>query len=165
MKLNSPTLWMTLVAVLAAAVALVTISAQTQEQGPARPDRPGEGRGFGPGRGMGPGPGLTRLNLTDQQRKQVRAIMQEARTGNEAPGQKAGELRRELHIAIFADSPDHGRIDQLKAAIAGAEASALEARIATDLKIAQILTPEQRAQAREARGRRGGGRGERGLRR
>jgi Spy/CpxP family protein refolding chaperone len=154
MTINPRTLWTTLAAVALAAVALVTISAQAQEPPRGRQARMGDARGFGPGRGQGPA--FARLNLTDQQREQVRAIVQEARTANEAPMQKVGELRRELHAAVFADTPDLARIDQLKAAIAEAEAAALNARIDVDLKIAQVLTAEQRAQAREAPGPRGG---------
>jgi Spy/CpxP family protein refolding chaperone len=59
------------------------------------------------------------------------------------------ELRRSLHATIFADTPDLAHIDQLRASIAEAEAAALAARVDLEMKIAQILTPEQRAQARE----------------
>lgn len=150
------TLWTTLAAALIGAVALVTVAAQAQETRQPAQERPGHGRAFGQGRGMGLGPGLARLNLSDQQREQIRAIMQEARNANEVPDKNLGALQRELRAAIFADTPDHGKIDQLKATIAEAQASALNARIAVDLKIAEVLTPEQRAAAREVRE---GGRG------
>jgi Spy/CpxP family protein refolding chaperone len=70
-----------------------------------------------------------------------------------------------LRAAIFADTPDLAKIDQLKSAIAEAEAAALARRIDVDLKVAQVLTAEQRAKARELRGPgmrgRGPGRGQR----
>jgi Spy/CpxP family protein refolding chaperone len=141
MNINTRTLWTTLAAVVLVAVGLVTLSAQTQEPPRGRRERMGESRGFGPGRG--PGPVLARLNLTEQQREQVRAIMQENRASGDAPAHKVGELQREL-----------------KAAIAEAEAAALGKRIEVDLKIAQVLTAEQRAQAREMPAP-GGGRGPR----
>lgn len=150
------TLWTTLVAVLIGAIALVTVAAQAQEARQPPQERQGHGRTSGPGRGMGLGPGLARLDLTDQQREQIRAIMQEARNASEAPDRNLGSLQRELRAAIFADTPDRAKIDQLKATIAEAQASALNARISVDLKIAEVLTPEQRAAARELRG---GGRG------
>ena len=149
MHINARTLWTTLAAVLVAAVALVAVSAQAQEANRPRREHPAQGRGLGPGRGMGAGPGLERLNLTDQQREQIRGIFEQARASNEAAGRNAGELQRELRAAIFADTPDHAKIDQLKAAIASAQTSALDARVAIDLKIAEVLTPEQRATARE----------------
>ena len=67
--------------------------------------------------------------------------------------EKLGELQRSLRAAIFADAPDTAQIDQLRASIAEAEAAALAARVDLQLKIAQILTPEQRQQARESAGR------------
>jgi Spy/CpxP family protein refolding chaperone len=146
MNIKTRTLWTTLAVVVLAAVALVTLSAQAQEPPQGR-GRMGESRGYGPGGGQGPV--LARLNLTEQQREQVRALMQETRARGEAPAQKIGELQRELHAAIFADTPDLSKIDQLKVAIAEAEAAALGKRIEVELKIAQVLTAEQRAQARE----------------
>jgi Spy/CpxP family protein refolding chaperone len=165
MNNKARTLWTTLAAVLIGALALVTVAAQAQEPRQPAPDRQAHGRVFGPGRGMGLGPGLARLNLTEQQREQIHAIRQEARSSSEAPETNVGALQRELRAAIFADTPDHAKIDQLKASIAEAQASALDARIAVDLKIAAVLTPEQRAQARELPAR-GPGRGQgRGMRR
>lgn len=159
MTINARTLWTTLLAVFVAASALVTISAQAQEPPQRREGRTAGHRGMGPGRGMGPLAGLGRLNLTNEQREQVRAIVQQARTSGEAPRQTAAGLHRELRAAVFADAPDHAKIDALKASIAEARASALNARIALDLKIAEVLTPEQRAQAREVREGRGRGPG------
>lgn len=147
MNIKTRTLWTTLAVVVLAAVVLVALSAQAQEPPQDRRGRMADARGVWPGRG--PGPILARLNLTEQQREQVRAIMQETRASGEAPAQKIGELQRELHAAIFADTPDLAKIDQLKAAIAETESAALGKRIEVELKIAQVLTAEQRAQARE----------------
>lgn len=153
MHINARTLWTSLAAVVVAAVTLVTLSAQTAAR-PERPQRPGQDRGFLGGRG--PAPMLTHLNLSDAQREQVRAIVAEARQGDDAPMRKVAELRRELHAAVFADSPDQAKIDQLTTGITQAEADALSRRIEVELKIAQVLTPEQRAKARELPGGRGG---------
>jgi periplasmic protein CpxP/Spy len=124
-----------------------------------------DGRG-GPGRQGGPGgpgglmPLLQRLDLTDAQREQVRAIVEERR--DDRPDGNMPELQQQLQAAIFADTPDVAKIEQLKTAIAAAEAGRLAARIDTELRLAQILTPEQRAKARELAARgpgRGGRRG------
>ena len=159
MHINRSTLWTTFAVALLAVVALVTLSAQAQEPPQGRRARMREARGFGPGQG----PILPRLNLTEQQREQVRAIVQESRGAGEAPGQKIGQLRRELRSAVFADAPDAAKIEQLKAAIAEAEAAALDRRVEAELKIAQVLTAEQRAQARDMPAGRAGRGSRRGL--
>jgi protein CpxP len=112
-------------------------------QGPGqRIGGPGRGRG-GPG---GPGimPMLQQLDLSDQQREQLRALMEANRPANE-PGQlRDAELK--LHTAIFSDTPDPQAIDTAKAAITAAHAADLDRQIDMLAKIAQILTPEQRQQ-------------------
>jgi Spy/CpxP family protein refolding chaperone len=92
-------------------------------------------------------PVLQQLNLTDAQRDQVRAILEERR--NDRPDAKMPELQQQLQAAVYADTPDTAKIEQLKSAIAAADASRLAAQIDTELRIAQVLTPEQRAKARE----------------
>lgn len=146
MKLTTKTLWTTLAAVIVGAVAIVSVSAQ----GPGFGQGPGQ-RGMGPG-GPGHGPGpmamLRQLDLTDAQRTQIRAIMDESRPA-EGQMKTMGDLQKQLHDAIFADTPDEAKIEQLKAAIGEAETAVLAHRISVEMKIAQVLTPEQRAKARE----------------
>jgi protein CpxP len=148
------------------AVALVAAAALIPLAGQAPQDKGRVGRGFG-GAGMrgpgGPGPMaiLQQLDLTDQQREQVKALMDERRQGQ--PGAKMQELQKQLHVAVFADPVDTANIEALKSAIGAAEAEMLAARIDVQVKIGQILTPEQRAKARQlianaparGRGRRG----------
>jgi Spy/CpxP family protein refolding chaperone len=154
----------TLSAIGAAAIALTvgisTAAGQTTEPRPSegrrhalRPDGRGPGGPGGPGRGFLP---LGRLDLTDEQRTQIREVMQAARPAEgEAPVRQLMELRQSLRTAILADTPDQTRIDQLRASIAQAEGAALARRIEVAQKIAQILTPEQREKARTAGPRRG----------
>jgi Spy/CpxP family protein refolding chaperone len=142
----------TLSAIAATAIVLALGISTAVAQGPGGRG-PGQGRGFGgPGRGGpgGPFPMLRQLNLTDTQREQVKALVEEQRKQNDGAAiKKVGELHRALQSAIFADAPDNGQIDQLRASIAEADAAALAARVDLQLKIAQILTPEQRQRARE----------------
>ncbi len=135
-------------ALVIAAAASVSVIAQ-----------PPQGFGRGPGRGMGPGgPGpfgmLQRLDLTEEQRTQIRAIVDERK--DVAPDQSLMDLQKQLHEAIFADTPDKTVIGNLTKAISAAHAAALQDHVALQVRIAQILTPEQRQQAREFQGRRGG---------
>ena len=57
---------------------------------------------------------------------------------------------------MFTDSPDQQKIGELKNAITAATAEQLSARVELQSRIAEVLTPEQRAQAREALGKIGG---------
>ena len=140
------TLWAAVA--LVAVVALIPVAAQVQQQASQRPERAGMGRGFGPGGRGGPGPGIVhRLDLTDQQREQVKAVVEEQRASR--PGANLMELQKQLQTALFADTVDLAKVEELKTAIAAAEAALLSTRIETELKINQILTPEQRAKARE----------------
>ena len=151
------TLWMTTAAVALAAVLAVPAAAQDPQ-----------GRGAGRGMGMGPGgPGgrgapagpmamLRGLQLTDAQREQIRAIHEDVR-GSAPEGRKGMELQRELRQALLADTPDLQTIDALKLAINTAHADALAQRIDVHTRISQVLTAEQRAQARQKAERAGPG--------
>lgn len=135
------TLWSAVAALaIAAAVAIPVIA---QPQGPGQ-----RGPGFG-GRG-GPFPMLRGLNLNDAQREQIRSITQQRRTDDNSPQRKVADLNKQLYLAILADAPDLQKIDELKTSIAAAAAEALTAQVDVQTRIAQVLTPEQRAQAREA---------------
>lgn len=151
----------TLSAIAAAAIALtVAITTVHGQQGSGR----GEGRAFRPD---GPFPMLRQLNLTDAQKDQIKTLVSEARTAtDDAAGEQArkvADLHRDLRAAIFADNPDPARIEQLRTALADAQSAALAARIDLETKIAQVLTPEQRKQAREAAATRPRMRGRMGL--
>jgi Spy/CpxP family protein refolding chaperone len=141
-------------AIAALLVASVAIAAD-QDQGQRRVQRMG-GRG---GRGMLP---AVMQDLSDEQRAQVRAIMQEGRQGEQGPPADA-KLRRELEAELLADVPNEQKIDDLKQQILAAQAEGLSRHIDVQKRIAQVLTAEQRAKARAAlaeapqgRGRRGG---------
>jgi periplasmic protein CpxP/Spy len=149
MSMKSRIFWSTLTVTLATIVAIASLSAQDQGGWPQR----------GGGPGFGPLAALRQLDLTDAQRQQIQALVQERRTDDSAM-RELGDLHRDLNAAIFADAPDTAKIEQLKASVNEAEAAALVERVDLQLKIAQILTPEQRAKARDLPpGPRGRGRG------
>ena len=130
-----------LVAAVIGAAAFSMADAQGRGQ---RGPGPG-GPGFG---GRGPG-GFERFaDLTDEQRKQVEAIVQEERSSREGPP-AAATLHRQLEAEILADAPDDQKIDTLRLQLIQAQGEELGRRINVQRKIAQILTPEQRAKARE----------------
>jgi Spy/CpxP family protein refolding chaperone len=103
-------------------------------------------------------PMLRQLNLTDQQREEVRTLMETSRPTTD-PGQlRDAELK--LHTAILGGNPDPQAIDAAKASINAAHAAELDNQIEMLTKIAQILTPDQRQQwlKLQSDGPRGGGR-------
>src|SRR3982750_2686584 len=132
------TLWATMAAaVLAAAVAIPVIAQPQGPGGPGGGGGPGGFGGFGGGRG-GPLPMLRGLNLSDAQREQIRSLVQQQRGGTNSPERKIGDLNKELHLALLADTPDQQKIDELKSEIGAASAEALTARIDLETRIAQV---------------------------
>ena len=127
----------------AIAAAFVASIAIAEGQGPRQRRGPGVG---GPG-GRGVMPGIMQ-DLTDEQRGQVRAIMEEQRAGREGPPADAA-LRRDLEAELLADVPNDQKIEELKQQILTAQAEGLTRHIAVQKRVAQVLTAEQRAKARE----------------
>lgn len=131
-----------------------SFSAGAQGRGPQRP-----GPGGVPGGGRGP-IGFARLaDLTDEQQQQVQAILEAERASRQGPPATM-ELHRQLEAEILADAPNDQKIDALQQQLVQAQAEQLARQIGVQRKIAQVLTSEQRAKARERlaeapRGRRG----------
>lgn len=144
--------------IIAALVAAAGLSMGIAQAGGQRGPGPGGGPGFG-GRGLA---GLARFaDLTDAQRQQVEAILKEARESRQGPP-AAMTLHRQLEAEILADAPDEQKIDTLRQQLIQAQTEALAHQIGVERKIAQVLTPEQRAKARERLAEAPRGRGDRG---
>jgi Spy/CpxP family protein refolding chaperone len=134
----------------------------TQNPGPGTqaPGRMGRGEGRGPRRGPGPGgsfgPGVLReLNLTDDQKQQVRSIIQQTFAGNKAVReelQQLGEKRRQGTLTAEDQARARTLHEQMLASMKD-----------TETKIAALLTPDQKAKAEQlmkdqrAKHERGGG--------
>lgn len=138
-----------------AAVFVASVAVAQQEPGRGRQGGPG-----GPG-GRGMLPGIMQ-DLTEEQRSQVKAILDEERGRDGQPPADA-KLRRELEAELLADVPNDQKIEDLKQQILVLQAEGLSRHITVQKRVAQVLTPEQRAKAREriadgppeGRGRRG----------
>jgi Spy/CpxP family protein refolding chaperone len=136
--------------VIAAALALSMGALPLLAQGPGGQRLGGPGHG-GPGGPGAPGgrPGilgmLHQLDLTDAQREQLHALLEDSRPAA-APGATIRDAEQKLHAAVLADTPDLRAIESLKAALNTAYAAELEHRIEMMQKIAQILTPAQKQQ-------------------
>ena len=157
-------------AVAAVFVASVAVASSQQTGGDQQPQRPGVGQGRrggpgGPGFGRGGPMGAIFADLTEQQREQIKAIHDAQRQSEQGPPADA-KLRQQLELELLADAPNDQTIESLKQQIAAAQLENLSRHIAVQKQIAQVLTAEQRAKARErisqgpgpdGRGRRGDG--------
>jgi Spy/CpxP family protein refolding chaperone len=85
------------------------------------------------------------LDLTDAQREQLRAIMEDGRQDGD-PGAAMRTAEERLHGALLADPVDAQAVDAAKAAVAAAHNAELDHRVEMMQKVAQILTPAQKQQ-------------------
>jgi protein CpxP len=139
---------------LAAAGLLVAGAAVVSaQQGP--PMGPPDGRpGWGQ-RAMRGGPlarlgvAMRQLDLTEEQRVQVKAIMESHRAEMKALGERRWELRKAVEAAISADTVDPAAIRNAHTELAQAMADGAVLRATIRHEVMQILTPEQKAKAAE----------------
>ncbi|HUQ89053.1 MAG TPA: Spy/CpxP family protein refolding chaperone [Vicinamibacterales bacterium] len=146
------------VAAIATAAPMITAQDQPQQrrQGPGfggpPPGGPGM-RGGGPmGAGpMGFGPGFRGLDLSDDQRAQLKTIAESHRAEFEAAGKKVGAARESMRALVEADSINEGAIRAKSAEIAAAEADLLILNAKVRQESMQVLTAEQLAKLKEQR--------------
>ena len=150
------------------AVVLAAGSALVSAQDGQMPRRgPGAGMGGpppdgmrGPGGPMGPmgfAPGFRGLDLTDDQKAQVKSIADSHQAEFKAAGEKIGTAREALRTLLQADAIDESAIRAKSVEVANAEADAaiLGAKVHAQAK--QVLTAEQLAKLKELQASRQGG--------
>ncbi len=140
-------MWTKGVAVIAATLILGAV-ALVSAQGPQ--GRPGP-RG-GPGGPGGLPPGLMRINLTEQQKSELRTLVEQDRDARKPQFEQVRTLRQQLNAAVFSGAPDQQQLSALTAQLADLQRQALEADVALQVRIAALLTDEQRQQIATARG-------------
>ena len=151
---------------LAAALAVVTIAtaapmlmAQDQPQRrqgpgfggppPGGPGGPGMRRG-GP-MGFGFGPGFRQLDLSDDQKTQLKAIAESHRDEFRAAGDKARAAHEGMQALVEADSINESAIRAKSAEIAAAEAEVMILNAKVRQESMQVLTSEQQQKLKELR--------------
>lgn len=105
----------------------------------------------GPQNDAGGGDPIRQLNLTPEQREQIRLIRQQTNVERAAINQRVGEANRALETALDSDNPDEAAVEQRMKDFATAQADAMRMRISTEVKIRRVLTVEQRAILRALR--------------
>ena len=148
-RLTYAALMLGLLTAFGAAVQAQQTATQNPAEGNGRMGR-GHGRLQGPGRGEF-GPGLVReLNLTDDQKQQVRSIMQQSIAGNKATRDEMRQLaekRRQGTLSADEQARALALRQQMRTSMKDAHA-----------KIAGVLTAEQKTKAGELRKERRGNR-------
>ncbi|HEV2883167.1 MAG TPA: Spy/CpxP family protein refolding chaperone [Pyrinomonadaceae bacterium] len=95
-------------------------------------------------RGANGGGGLLRvLNLTPEQRAQIRAIRRETEPQGRSFTARLREARRALDEAIHSASPDESVIEERVREVGAAQTAVVRLRSLTELRIRRILSPEQ----------------------
>ena len=97
------------------------------------------------------GDAVRELNLTPEQREQIRMIREENRAERAAVNQRLRETNRALDEALDSDNPDQAVLEQKIREVSLAQAEAMRMRILTEVKIRQVLTLEQRIRLKELR--------------
>jgi len=90
-----------------------------------------------------------RLNLTDEQKDQVRQIFTDARKKNIDVNAKLQLAQIELRELITSDAPDQKKIDAKITALSQLHEAKMRTRIESMLSVQKLLTPEQRKKARD----------------
>ena len=148
---------------LAAALAVVTIAAAApmliaqdqpqRRQGPGFGGPPPGGPGM-PGMRRGPmgfGPELRELDLTDDQKAQLKSIAESHRDEFRAAGEKARAAHDGMQALVEADSINESAIRAKSAEIAAAEAEVMILNAKVRQESMQILTSEQQQKLKELR--------------
>jgi Spy/CpxP family protein refolding chaperone len=91
------------------------------------------------------------LGLSPEQIQQIRSINQERRPRIETAVRAVREANRHLDEAIYADTVDEAEVNARLRDLQTAQAQLAQLRLASELAIRQVLTPEQIARFRELR--------------
>lgn len=126
---------------LAALLLVITISsASAQVVQPAQPGHPPsepQHRQFG-------GDPIRQLNLTPEQREQIRTIREQSKEERGRINERLRETNRALEEILDSDNPDETAVEQRAKEVAAAQAAAMRQRVLTEMKIRRVLTLEQK---------------------
>ncbi|MGH7494538.1 MAG: Spy/CpxP family protein refolding chaperone [bacterium] len=91
------------------------------------------------------------LNLSDEQKAQIRQIMVDTRKKNIDTKAKLELAQLELHELMRVDAPDQKKIDAKITEVSKLRETMMRARIESRLAMQKLLTPEQRKKMQELR--------------
>jgi Spy/CpxP family protein refolding chaperone len=94
--------------------------------------------------GGGGGDPIRQLNLTPEQREQIRSIREQNKEERAAINQRLREANQALDEALNEEEPAEGIIEQRVRDVAAAQGAAMRMRVLTEIRIRRVLTLEQR---------------------
>ena len=133
---------LTSLALLVFSMAVPAIGQTVQEQQPASP---------APQQGSLTGDPISQLNLTPEQREQIRTIRKQSQRERTAIQERVRETNRALEALLDSDSPEEAAVEQRMREASAAQADAMRMRILTEVRIRRVLTSEQRTLLRALR--------------
>src|ERR1044071_2052147 len=86
---------------------------------------------------------MQRLNLTQEQRRQLREIRRQREPEQRDLARRLRLARRALDEAIYADAADEALVEQRARELAVLQSLLAHHRAVTELKVRRVLTPEQ----------------------
>ena len=96
-------------------------------------------------------PDFAQLDLKPEQVQKIRAINAELKDQRQAAGMKLRQAQRALAEAVESPTPNEALIDQRSHELADAQAGMIRLRSLSEVRVLQVLTPEQRIKLREMR--------------
>jgi Spy/CpxP family protein refolding chaperone len=123
-----------LIAVLVFFIAASSVAGQEGQQQPAT----------GAQQSGTPEDPIRQLNLTAEQREQIRSIREQNKAERLSISQRLGEANRALEASLDVENPDETVVEERVREVAAAQASAMRMRILTEVRIRRVLTAEQR---------------------
>ena len=138
------------VAAAVAALLVVLLVAAAVSEAQRRGGRGGRG-GFGGGRPAATLLPLRQLELSEEQREQVRAAVAETREAGRDTARAIRRARRAMAEAVAADPVDEARIRSLAADLGRLQGDAAVGRANLRAALWRLLTPEQQERAAEIR--------------
>jgi len=87
---------------------------------------------------------IQQLNLTPEQREQIRSIRVNNSGERATIKSRLDDANRALEDALNSETPDEALVEQRLREVASAQAAAMRMRILTEIRIRRVLTSEQR---------------------
>ncbi len=92
---------------------------------------------------------IRQLNLTPEQREQIRSIRENNRAERVAIKDRLDEANRALKEALDSENPDEAIVEQRLREVSAAQTAVMRMRILTEIRVRRVLTAEQRKLLRE----------------
>jgi Spy/CpxP family protein refolding chaperone len=125
---------LTLLALLAFLSTVPPAQSQAVQQPSATPEPQQGGSGGDP---------ILQLNLTPEQREQIRSIRQGNKEERIEIKRRLDDANQALNKELESDKPDEALVEQRLRDVGAAQAAAMRMRILTEVRIRRVLTAEQ----------------------